>query len=91
MNSGEQLGYSEAFSSSYAGLRSFASSYPLGSNVTLWTKATVERLVMAGRTAEGVVVARAVGDQIERVQVRARKELILSAGAYESPKILLLR
>ncbi|GKZ71987.1 hypothetical protein AnigIFM50267_008035 [Aspergillus niger] len=90
MNSGQQLGYSEAFSSCYAGLRSFASSYPLESNVTLWTKATVERLIMAGRTVEGVIVARALGGQIERVQVRARKEVILSAGAYGSPKILLL-
>ncbi|GLB02681.1 hypothetical protein AtubIFM57258_006140 [Aspergillus tubingensis] len=90
MNSGQQLGYSEAFSSTYAGLRSFASSYPLGSNVTVWTNSTVERLIMTGKTVEGAVVARSAGDQIERVHVRARKEVILSAGAYGSPKILLL-
>ncbi|RAK93372.1 glucose dehydrogenase [Aspergillus costaricaensis CBS 115574] len=90
MNSGQQLGCSEAFSSTYAGLRSFASSYPLGSNVTVWTNSTVERLIMTGKTVKGAVVARSVGDQIERVHVRARMEVILSAGAYGSPKILLL-
>ncbi|XRM42183.1 hypothetical protein ABZX51_005413 [Aspergillus tubingensis] len=90
MNSGQQLGYSEAFSSTYAGLRSFASSYTLGRNVSVWTNSTVERLMMTGKTVEGAVVARSVGDQIERVHVKARKEVILSAGAYGSPKILLL-
>ncbi|OJJ68314.1 hypothetical protein ASPBRDRAFT_134278 [Aspergillus brasiliensis CBS 101740] len=90
INSGQQLGYSEAFSSCYAGLRSFASNYPLGRNVTLWTKSNVERLIMAGSTAEGVVVARRVGDRIERVRVRALQEVILSAGPQGSPKILLL-
>ncbi|BCS10581.1 hypothetical protein ALUC_31398S [Aspergillus luchuensis] len=90
MNSGQQLGYSEAFSSTYAGLRSFASSYPLGVNVTVWTNSTVERLIMTGRTAEGAVIARSVGDKIERVHVRARREVILSAGHMDHPKSFFL-
>ncbi|PYI07547.1 glucose dehydrogenase [Aspergillus sclerotiicarbonarius CBS 121057] len=86
INNGQQLGYSEAFNSTYEGLRSFASSYPLGSNVTLWTESVVERLIMKGKTAEGVIVIR----NGTRVRVRARREVILSAGAQGSPKILLL-
>ncbi|OOF96690.1 GMC oxidoreductase [Aspergillus carbonarius ITEM 5010] len=87
INSGQQLGYAEAFNSTYEGLRSFANSYPLGNNVRLWTESVVERLIMNRKSAEGVIVIR---NGNERVHVKAEKEVILSSGAQGSPKILLL-
>ncbi|PWY84786.1 glucose dehydrogenase [Aspergillus heteromorphus CBS 117.55] len=90
INAGSPLGYSEAFNSTYGGLRSFANSYPLGSNVILWTKSTVENVIMKGKTAEGVIISRSTGDGSERVRVEAGREVILAAGAHGSAKILLL-
>ena len=60
-------------------------------NLTIWTQAHVERLVLeadaAGRKrCTGVVVQR----QGRSAEVRARREVILSAGAIGSPQILQL-
>nr|WP_314091888.1 GMC family oxidoreductase N-terminal domain-containing protein [uncultured Shinella sp.] len=60
-------------------------------NLTIWTQSHVERLVLetdgSGRKrCTGVVLQR----QGQRAEVRARREVILSAGAIGSPQILQL-
>ncbi|MFT4130139.1 GMC family oxidoreductase [Labrys sp. (in: a-proteobacteria)] len=60
-------------------------------NLTVWTQAEVERLTFAagddGRQRCTGVILRRGG---ERVEVQARREVILSAGAVGSPQILQL-
>jgi choline dehydrogenase len=60
-------------------------------NLTIWTQAHVERLILEAdgsgrRRCAGVVLQR----QGQRAEVRARREVILSAGAIGSPQILQL-
>ena len=55
-------------------------------NLTVWTGAHVQRVVIAGGRAVGVEVITATG----REPVRAAREVILSAGAYGSPQLLML-
>ncbi|MEU9702629.1 FAD-dependent oxidoreductase [Streptomyces sp. NPDC047981] len=55
-------------------------------NLTVLTSARAHRVVIEGGRATGVEVER--GGAVERV--RAEREVILSAGAYESPKLLML-
>jgi len=61
------------------------------SNLTIWTQSHVERLVLetdgsVRKRCTGVVLQR----QGQRAEVRARREVILSAGAIGSPQILQL-
>src|SRR5437588_18569 len=56
------------------------------SNLTLLTDAHVTRLLLDGTRAIGVEIDR--GGALE--QVSAEREVILSAGSYQSPQILLL-
>ncbi|MFT5995415.1 MAG: choline dehydrogenase [Gammaproteobacteria bacterium] len=56
------------------------------SNLTTVTRAEVQHIVIEGKRAVGVVYKR--GDN--KVEVRARQEVILSAGALASPKLLML-
>jgi len=55
-------------------------------NLTVQTDAYVNRLLLEGTRAVGVEVDR--GGAVE--QVRAGREVILSAGTYQSPQVLLL-
>ncbi|MNY86417.1 Alcohol dehydrogenase [acceptor] [compost metagenome] len=55
-------------------------------NLTVKTGALSSRIVFEGRRAQGV--AYVAGGQ--QVQVRARREVIVSAGAFGSPQLLLL-
>lgn len=55
-------------------------------NLTVYTSARVHRVLIEGGRAGGVAVER--GGTVE--VVRAEREVILSAGAYESPKLLML-
>ncbi|MGI8506649.1 MAG: GMC family oxidoreductase [Solirubrobacteraceae bacterium] len=55
-------------------------------NLELITGAHVNRLLLDGTTAAGVEVDR----DGELTEIRAEREVILSAGAYQSPQILLL-
>ncbi|WLS10687.1 GMC family oxidoreductase N-terminal domain-containing protein (plasmid) [Shinella sumterensis] len=60
-------------------------------NLTIWTQAHVERLVLETGASGGTLCAGAmVQRQGQRVEVRARWEVILSAGAIGSPQILQL-
>lgn len=60
-------------------------------NLSVWTESEVERLVVeadesGGKRCVGVVVLR----QGQRIELRAGREVILSAGAIGSPKVLQL-
>ncbi len=55
-------------------------------NLTILTDAHAERIVFDGRTAVGVDLRRGKTAQ----SVRARREVIVSAGAFQSPQLLML-
>jgi len=55
-------------------------------NLTVWTGAQVQRVVIEGSRAVGVEVITASG----RDTIRAGREVILSAGAFGSPQLLML-
>jgi choline dehydrogenase len=55
-------------------------------NLQVWTQALTQRVLLEGGRAVGVEVAR--GGRVLRV--RARREVVLSAGAYGSPQLLML-
>ena len=55
-------------------------------NLTVWTGAQVQRVVIEGNRAVGVEVITASG----RETIRAAREVILSAGAFGSPQLLML-
>ena len=54
--------------------------------LTVWTGAQVQRVVIEGSRAVGVEVITASG----RESIRAAREVILSAGVYGSPQLLML-
>ena len=56
------------------------------SNLTVWTGAKARRVLLDGRRAVGVEVERGG----ETFNVAANREVILSAGAYHSPQLLML-
>ena len=56
------------------------------SNLCVLTRAISERLILEGRRACGVVVRH--GEEVK--QIRARREVILAAGAFGSPQLLML-
>ncbi|MEH6552279.1 MAG: GMC family oxidoreductase N-terminal domain-containing protein [Pseudomonadales bacterium] len=55
-------------------------------NLTTVTRAEVERIIIEDQRAVGVVYQRGNA----KIEVRARREVILSAGALASPKLLML-
>ena len=55
-------------------------------NLTVWTKSRTLKLLFDGKRAIGAEVER----QGERLTVRCKREVILSAGAYQSPQLLML-
>ena len=55
-------------------------------NLTVWSETQALRVTFQGVRATGVDVLRAGA----RIHARARREVILSAGAIESPKLLML-
>lgn len=55
-------------------------------NLTVWTRAIVQRIVVDGRAATSVVVRH--GGRIRTIATRT--EIVLSAGAVNSPQVLML-
>lgn len=89
MNSGDILGYNEATTSSYDGMRQWsAGNYLFGPNVTIWTDTHATKVTVQGTRATGVEFLRPGN---VNGAVSARKEIIVSSGAQGSPKLLLLR
>lgn len=83
-NSGKVIGFSELTESSYAGQRQWASrAYLDGSNVKIVLKTMVKRVVIENGSAVGVETA-------DGTIYKALKEVIVSAGAYRSPQLLML-
>ncbi|MCJ1455564.1 hypothetical protein MMC28_005919 [Mycoblastus sanguinarius] len=84
-NSGDLLGMSVSQMSASNGHRITASGAFLSSapaNLTIITDAAVERVLFEGQ--------KAVGVEVPGKKIYVRQEVILSAGALDSPKILLL-
>jgi choline dehydrogenase len=75
----------------WSGVRAFLRPALGRANLTVWTHAHVERLLFArdaaGLTATGVRVRRGRDAPVE---IRARREVILAAGAIASPQLLQL-
>jgi choline dehydrogenase len=65
--------------------RAFLKDIATRKNLTVMTQTEVTRLDLAGRTVRGVFVRRSDSEHL----IRARSEVILSAGAIGSPDILL--
>ncbi|CAK1366760.1 unnamed protein product [Cercospora beticola] len=86
INSGNPLGMASVPSTAKAGLRSTATKAYLENaphNLTIMTETTVARVILDGTKAIGVRTAN--GDEY-----RASREVILSAGAVSTPKLLML-
>ena len=86
--SGEQLGLVKCMSTIYKGVRSTSAVFLDGHpNITLVATAQAKNLVISGDTVTGVVVYKTNG---EEVTFTAKKEVIVSCGVFESPKLLML-
>lgn len=55
-------------------------------NLTVWTKSRALRILFDGKRAIGAEIER----QGERLTLRCNRELVLSAGAYQTPQLLML-
>ncbi len=59
-------------------------------NLQVWRQTLTERVLLEGGRAAGLQVLRSIPNHSHRTVVRARREIILSGGAYGSPQLLLL-
>jgi choline dehydrogenase-like flavoprotein len=84
INSGDPIGWGPAPSSAYNGIRSTSADMLSGApaNLTVLTEAAVQRIIFNGKTAIGV--------QLDGESYYASREVILSAGSLDTPKLLLL-
>ncbi|XP_044261112.1 glucose dehydrogenase [FAD, quinone]-like [Tribolium madens] len=85
------FGYFEALQTVEKGIRANAGKIFLGQakdreNLVVALDSTVEKILLNGKKTEGVVIN--IGGK--QITIKARKEVILSAGAINSPKILML-
>ncbi|KAH7355209.1 glucose dehydrogenase [Rhexocercosporidium sp. MPI-PUGE-AT-0058] len=86
MNSGETIGYSEFSNATFNGKRQWAALYPRGDNVSLWSSSQATKLFFSGMKVVGVEVLRGSSS----TTARAQEEVIVSSGAQNTPKLLLL-
>ncbi|RSL89643.1 hypothetical protein CDV31_015837 [Fusarium ambrosium] len=94
-NAGSVIGYTEVAQSNYDGQRQFAAKgYPFGPNVTVWTESEVHRIEIVEQRASRVTGIRysggGSGRKVGEFRASAKVEIILSAGALFSPKLLML-
>jgi choline dehydrogenase-like flavoprotein len=82
-NSGNPIGMATVINSAQCGLRSTANDLltPKPENLTIVTKATVQRLIVEG--------TKIVGVEAKDARYFASKEVVLSAGSLNSPSILM--
>lgn len=86
-NSGQPLGVAELVENWRNGGRQLASRAFDLTDVTIMTKTAVQKVILAERAG----TLRAVGVQLhDQTQFLASKEVVLSAGAYRTPQLLLL-
>ena len=90
-NSGDQEGVGFFQQTAQNGLRcSSAKAYlaPVRqrSNLHIITRALVEKITFDGRTATGIMITQG----LQKTHIKARKEVILSAGSIGSPQLLML-
>jgi choline dehydrogenase-like flavoprotein len=90
---GEILGYCECTQNTYDGKRHYAANcYRLGTNVTTWTRTVAEKLIWEGKKVIGVVVIQTgTNGDGDKIEVFARKEVLVCSGVQGSAKLLLLR
>jgi choline dehydrogenase len=85
---GEMHGMWKCLSSIYRGFRSSSWMYLVGKkNVTVLSEAHSKRLLFDGTTATGVEVFGPGGSVLT---FKAKREIIVSSGVYETPKLLML-
>ncbi|MEM0922843.1 MAG: GMC family oxidoreductase N-terminal domain-containing protein [Pseudomonadota bacterium] len=94
-NSGDQEGVAPFQLTMRRGLRCSSARAYLGparrrQNLTLYTGAQTQRVVIEDGKAIGIEIAHGRGALERRELVRARREVILSAGSIGSPQILML-
>ncbi|OAL30498.1 hypothetical protein AYO20_08717 [Fonsecaea nubica] len=86
--SGTQKGLFKCVNSIYKGVRSTAAVFLEGKpNVTLMSSTISKKLVFEGNKAVGVTV---IGPDGQDYTFRAKYEVIVSQGVFESPKLLML-
>ncbi|NBA97579.1 GMC family oxidoreductase [Pseudomonas sp. R5(2019)] len=90
-NGEQQRGVGFYQTMSYRGERSSSYSAYIGhghtrSNLTVWTDAQVNKVLFSGTCATGIRVRRADRE----LDVFARREVVLSGGAFMTPKLLML-
>jgi choline dehydrogenase len=85
---GTQGGLTKCISSIYKGIRSSSWVFLEGkSNITVISETHSKKLVIEDKVAKGVTV---IGPTGEEMTFYAKKEVIVSSGVFESPKLLLL-
>lgn len=98
-NSGEQDGFgpyqvTQRGGSRWSAARAFLRPAMRRPNLTVWTDAHALRVVVEADGGDGAGGGRAVGVEVERdgerVTARAEREVLLAAGAFGSPHLLLL-
>lgn len=90
-NSGNPLGVAELHESRANGLRQVASSCYSLQGVTVLTSSMVTRILLTEIDGDPSSPVRAVGVELEDgTEYKATKEVVLSAGAYRSPQVLML-
>ncbi|KAK0713919.1 hypothetical protein B0T26DRAFT_678194 [Lasiosphaeria miniovina] len=88
VHGGTMRGLWKCTNSIYRGVRSSAWLYVAGKpNVTVLARTHSKRLVLEGNRAVGVEV---IGPDGSELTFRARREVVVSSGVFESPKLLLL-
>lgn len=82
-NAGYPIGLGDYVENFYQGKRQLASEAYSLKNVVVVTDATVKRVLFEGKRASGV-------ELVDGRTFRAEKEVIVAAGAYKTPQILML-
>ncbi|KAJ5669122.1 hypothetical protein N7462_010192 [Penicillium macrosclerotiorum] len=88
-NEGDPLGITELYENRDGGQRQFAHKVYNLDKVDILTEAQAARILISGDTANGKKVANGV-ELLDGRRFHARKEVIVSCGAYNTPKLLLL-
>jgi choline dehydrogenase-like flavoprotein len=70
----------------YSAATSFLKPYLNSENLTLFTECKAERILFTNRKATAVAIIDELGSR----EIIAKKEIILTAGSFQSPKLLML-